>query len=165
MELKFSEIYSKREKKKQLDFAFEIESFDFEGEEIKATKPVHVIGELGLIGSIIELTVHINTELEFLCSRCLSSFLYTVDIDAVEKFTNNKEYNEDEDIVVITDDRLDINEVIINNIISTLPIKRLCNNDCKGLCQECGTNLNLTTCSCNSGDVDIRLAKLKELFN
>lgn len=165
MDLRFSEIYSKRERKKQLDFQFEMEPFDFEGDEIKLTKPVTVLGELRVVEDVIEIDVHVNTELEMLCSRCLGSFLHTVDLNAVEKFTNNKDNNDNEEIVVITEDILDINEVIINNIISTLPIKRLCNNDCKGLCQECGTNLNVNSCNCGGTEVDIRMAKLKELFN
>ena len=52
-----------------------------------------------------------------------------------------------------------------NNILLTLPIKRLCKEDCKGLCQQCGNNLNLSTCQCDNDDIDPRLAKLKDLFS
>ena len=165
MILRFSEIYSKREKKKQLDFQFELDKFEFEGDEIKVTKPVKVNGELRVIEDIIELDVHVNTELEMLCSRCLSSFSYPIDVQMEEKFTNNNDQKENDDVILLESDVFDVAEVIINNIISTLPIKRLCNKDCKGLCQNCGTNLNVNKCTCGSGDVDIRMAKLMDLFN
>ena len=45
----------------------------------------------------------------------------------------------------IDSDTLDITEIIENSIISTLPIKRLCKEDCKGLCSKCGANLNIET--------------------
>jgi uncharacterized protein len=165
MILRFSEIYSKRERKKQLDFQFELDKFEFEGDEIKITKPVKVNGELRVIEDIIELDVHVNTELEMLCSRCLSSFSYPIDVQMEEKFTNNVDQGENEDIILLEGDVFDVAEVIINNIISTLPIKRLCNKDCKGLCQNCGTNLNVNKCNCSIGDVDIRMTKLMDLFN
>ena len=61
-------------------------------------------------------------------------------------------------------DTLDITEIIENSIISTLPIKRLCKEDCNGLCSQCGANKNVENCSCLDYDVDVRLAKLRELF-
>jgi uncharacterized protein len=81
-----------------------------------------------------------------------------------EKFTTNDKANKDDDLIFINSDTLDITEIIENNIILTLPIKRLCKEDCKGLCHKCGTNLNFSTCHCNDDDIDPRLAKLKDLF-
>ena len=70
----------------------------------------------------------------------------------------------DLEIMFVDGDTLDITEIIENSIISTLPIKRLCKEDCKGLCSQCGTNKNVKECQCDNFDVDIRLAKLRELF-
>ena len=67
--------------------------------------------------------------------------------------------------VAVIDDVLDISEIVETSIISTLPIKRVCKEDCKGLCQECGCNLNYNTCSCNKEDVDIRFESLRGLFD
>ena len=67
-------------------------------------------------------------------------------------------------LFLFENDRLDLDEIVENNIISMLPIKRLCNEDCKGLCHQCGINLNHNTCKCEIEDVDPRLAKLKNCF-
>jgi uncharacterized protein len=39
----------------------------------------------------------------------------------------------------------------------------LCREDCKGLCQSCGADLNAGLCSCEQGEVDPRWAALAEL--
>ena len=59
---------------------------------------------------------------------------------------------------------LDLKEVAENSIYLELPFKKLCNEDCKGLCQSCGVNLNNETCSCEDLDIDPRLAGLKDFF-
>jgi len=111
----------------------------------------------------IALTGSMETELLLTCSRCLETFSHSINIKLSEKLSKTLK-NEDEDIIFINNDRLDLDEIVENNIISMLPIKRICNKDCKGLCQQCGINLNHSTCKCVSDDVDPRLAKLKELF-
>ena len=55
---------------------------------------------------------------------------------------------------------LDITEIVENVIISTLPIKRLCTDNCRGLCYQCGKNLNEGSCNCNTNDVDVKTGKV-----
>ena len=107
---------------------------------------------------------NIKTSVELSCSRCLGTLIYPIDIDIEERFTNS-ENKSDEDIVFVKGDIINITEIVESAIISSLPIKRLCKETCKGLCQNCGVNLNNQTCECNNEDVDIRLADLKALFN
>jgi uncharacterized protein len=44
-----------------------------------------------------------------------------------------------------------------------VPMKPLCREDCRGLCSECGTNLNSASCACQQTWVDPRLAVLDQL--
>ena len=48
-------------------------------------------------------------------------------------------------------------------LLLNLPEQVLCKEDCKGLCPECGTNLNLKDCDCGDKDIDPRWAALKNL--
>ena len=48
-------------------------------------------------------------------------------------------------------------------LVLSLPGKPLCNKNCKGLCQNCGHNLNLGPCSCSETQGDPRLATLRSL--
>ncbi|MGL5615679.1 MAG: YceD family protein [Sarcina sp.] len=162
MEFKFSEMTSKKEKSKVLDFTFERKEIIVSGEIIKVIAPIAFKGDLKVIEDVVEIAGNVKTTLELQCSRCLKNFSYKVDIDFNEKFSNN--YKEDDDIALVEEDILDIFEVIMNNVISTLPIKRLCTDKCKGLCQSCGMDLNKSSCNCDNDNIDLRFDSLKDLF-
>ncbi|MGL5634850.1 MAG: YceD family protein [Sarcina sp.] len=162
MELRFSELTSKKEKCKAINLVVEEDTIYIPGEIIKVLKPITFNGVAKVVEDVITLEGNISTELELQCSRCLKNFSTTVNTSIDEKFSNN--FKEDESIVPIESDILDVSEIIANNVISTLPIKRLCDEQCKGLCQTCGADLNLHQCSCSDLDTDIRFEKLKELF-
>ncbi|CUU46477.1 YceD family protein [Clostridium beijerinckii] len=164
MKVQISDIISGKDRSKKIDYTFDAPQFDFEGDIIKPIKPCEVVGKIASDGDILILNAKIKTDLEMICSRCLDTFIYPIDIDIEERFTTNRDSDDDEAIVVM-DDVLDITEIVESSIISTLPIKRVCKNDCKGLCQECGCNLNHNSCSCQKEDVDIRFEALKGLFD
>lgn len=164
MKVQISDIVSGKDRSKNIDYTFEIPVFDFEGDTIKSVGSCEVIGVISSDSDILILNAKIKANLEMTCSRCLDTFIYPIDIDIEERFTTNRDSKDDETIVVM-DDVLDITEIVENSIISTLPIKRVCKNDCKGLCQECGCNLNHDSCSCQKENVDIRFEALKGLFD
>lgn len=165
MKIQISDIISGKDRSKKIDEIFEIESFEFEGDIIKSITPCKVSGVMNSDGDILVIRANIKTDLEMVCSRCLDTFIYPIDIDIEERFTNDSEHCEDENVVFVKSDTLDITEIVENSIISTLPIKRLCSTNCKGLCQSCGANLNKEACNCNNEDVDLRLAGLKALLD
>lgn len=164
MKVQISDIISGKDRSKKIDYTFEIPQFSFEGDMIKPIGLCEVVGVISSDSDILILSAKIKADLEMICSRCLETFIYPIDIDIEERFTTNRNSKDDEAIVVM-DDVLDITEIVETSIISTLPIKRVCKNDCKGLCQECGCNLNHNTCSCHKEDVDIRFEVLKGLFD
>jgi uncharacterized protein len=61
------------------------------------------------------------------------------------------------------DDQVDLSELLREQFYLALPMKPLCRDDCKGLCAQCGTNLNTGTCDCHPAWDDPRLAPLKQL--
>ncbi|SFC72932.1 YceD family protein [Clostridium uliginosum] len=164
MKVRVSDLISRKERSKEIDYKFQIHKFEFEGDVINAVDPCEVLGAITSDKDIVTMKAKVKVTLEMICSRCLDTFIYPIDIDIEERFTNNKDL-QNEDVIIVLDDVLDITEIVETNIISTLPIKRLCKDDCKGLCQECGTNLNSGNCSCDKGNVDIRFDVLKGLFN
>ena len=164
MKVQISDIVSGKDRNKKIEYKFEMPQFEFEGDIIKPVSSCSVVGKISADSDILILTAEIKVDLEMICSRCLDTFIYPIDIDIEERFTTNSK-SEDEEAVVVLDDVLDITEVVGTSIISTLPIKRVCKDDCKGLCQECGCNLNFNTCSCNKEDVDIRFEALRGFFD
>jgi len=164
MVIDVSELFSNKKRKKEIHLEIEKDKFYYENEFIQFSKPVKLNLILKPVGDEIELTGSVETELLLACSRCLETFPSSMNIELNERLSKTLK-SEDEDIIFIENDRLDLNEILENNIIAVLPIKRLCNKDCKGLCHQCGINLNHSTCKCENEDVDPRLAKLKDLFS
>jgi uncharacterized protein len=60
------------------------------------------------------------------------------------------------------DDKIDLTEVVREQLYLALPMKPLCREDCKGLCPVCGVNRNRETCTCQEVWVDPRMAALKK---
>jgi len=105
------------------------------------------------------------------CSRCLentnlsigSDFAYTL-IPAKTEINEDQELKAEElEISYYHGDFIDLAPIICEQIILQIPIKVLCKEDCKGLCQHCGANLNVSSCNCRPDVVDSRMAVLKNL--
>ena len=114
----------------------------------------------------------VRSELELSCSRCLEPFRLPVDtafdqrfLPATEMADGEEREVQDEDVEIsyYRDDQIDLNELLREQFYLTLPMKPLCQEDCKGLCPQCGTNLNTGSCECAAGWEDPRLAPLKGL--
>lgn len=90
-----------------------------------------------------------------ICSRCLEKFEYKIELQIDEELLKTEIENPE---------RINLNEIIMENIILSLPMKYLCSKDCKGLCSHCGQNLNLGECDCDTTVIDPRLAKLKDFY-
>ncbi|MCH3964020.1 MAG: DUF177 domain-containing protein [Clostridium sp.] len=165
MKLDVSSLLDNETLDKDLDITLEESSFYDGGEYIDILKPIRFSGTLKKVGDLFVLTGNVNTVLGLTCSRCLEKFSYPMKIEINENFTGRKTVDEGDDVIFIDNDYIDITEVIENNIILMLPIKRLCKKDCRGLCPKCGTNLNYSTCDCSKDEIDPRWAKLKNMFS
>jgi uncharacterized protein len=60
--------------------------------------------------------------------------------------------------------RLDLDQLVEEDVNLAIPSKYLCNPDCKGLCSICGKNLNENQCDCKA-PVDPRMAVLLQLLD
>ena len=163
MIIQLSDLISSTKRKAEINVTYELTPLNFEGERIEANETIKVVGSITSVNEIFTLIASIKTNLKLNCSRCLETFIYPIDIDIEERFTNNKEL-QDEEIMFVDSNSINIADVVESIIISTLPIKKLCTDNCKGLCCSCGKNLNQGPCQCGTNDVDLRLAKLQELF-
>jgi len=97
------------------------------------------------------------------CDRCLEPFIRSFNQEYSHILL--KEANQEEtEYIVCADSSLDLDELVREDIFLGLPPKMLCFEDCKGLCDRCGTNWNLEECGCYAQDIDPRLEKLKDFF-
>lgn len=155
---------NKKHGKKDINLEIHKEVFLYNGETIKYLKPIKFEGVLRIAEDVYTLKGIATTEILLACSRCGEEYSYEVSIDIDERFSSTIN-DEDGEIISIDNDKIDLYQIIENNLILQLPIKTLCREDCKGICQQCGTNLNHDSCKCETDDIDPRLAKLKDLFS
>ncbi len=143
---------------------------DFVGKTEQAAKfltPVRVVGEFANIGGSIELSATASCRLEFVCDRCCESFESDFDCSFEEVFKKEDTRVEDDrnpDAVILKGTAVDIDEIVTNNVVVNLPFKCLCSEDCKGLCANCGQNLNEGECSCDTRPTDPRFDILDGLL-
>jgi len=115
---------------------------------------------------------HLRAELELACSRCLEPYRFVVDADFDQRYLPasaassdpDREVQEDDlETSYYSDDQIDLAELMREQFYLALPMKPLCRDDCRGLCPQCGTNLNAGTCDCSPVWEDPRLAALKAI--
>jgi uncharacterized protein len=115
----------------------------------------------------------VATTLELSCSRCLDPFEVPVDAgfelryvpQSVNTGDGEREIAEDDlATAYYRDGVLDVTELLREQFQLALPMKPLCSEACRGMCAQCGTNLNRTECACRPQWDDPRLAPLKSLL-
>jgi uncharacterized protein len=115
---------------------------------------------------------HLAGDLELTCSRCLEPFTLPVktdfDLRYVPKTENvgaDEKQVEEDDLATAfyADDQIDLEQLMMEQFQLALPMKPLCSETCKGLCPQCGSNLNTDPCDCDPTWEDPRLAALKQL--
>jgi len=126
------------------------------------------IGELIEIEGLIEVTVGLE------CSRCLNAFerrltqrfalafvrelpprAQTSDPDGIELRA------EDMGLLKFSGEAIDLRPAIQEQVVLAFPLRALCRKDCRGLCPQCGADLNRGACQCRTPAFDRRFADLK----
>ena len=116
----------------------------------------------------------VTSGLELACSRCLEPYRLPVEArfdlrympepDAAVTATGDQQIADgDVDTSVYRDDEIDVHALLQEQFYLALPMKPLCQDGCRGLCVQCGTNLNEGACECSDAFEDPRLAPLREL--
>jgi uncharacterized protein len=148
-------------------------TFDPPDSDYRVSAPVTVVLDVDKKGAdAFRVSGHATTTLELSCSRCLEPFEVPVDAAFDLRYVpqsentgeDEREIEEDDlDTAFYRDGVLDVTELLREQFQLALPMKPLCSSACQGLCQQCGANLNRTTCGCTPAWEDPRLAPLKSI--
>lgn len=137
--------------------------------------PVDVKLSIIPVAGMFRVEGKLRTSVGLTCSRCMDAFshslashfhvTYTREIpDGVGTTPEEKELKAEEmGLVPFEGEEIDFRDVLQEQVILSIPMQPRCRNDCRGLCAQCGTNLNLETCNCHSEIADPRLAVLRNL--
>ena len=84
------------------------------------------------------------------CTRCLEPFPYQIKTQFEELYTFDEHYVTEEVLHFPVDGNIDLAPLLREYLTMEVPMQPLCKEDCKGLCPECGTDFNHSTCHHNS---------------
>lgn len=124
---------------------------------------VRAVGEVANNAGIVRIRYRLQASVKTLCDRCAQEAAF----DLNEEFSHLLAQSSEEDDGVYPVDgefRLCLDELVLSDLLLSMPAKLLCSPGCKGLCPQCGVNLNHETCHCTR-PADDRFAVLKELLS
>jgi uncharacterized protein len=160
--------------REHLERTFQPAAFHPQDREYRVAGPVGLWMDVHKLGDgAYAVSGRARTRLEVECSRCVEPFQVPVDATFDLRYVPYAENTGEGEREVGEDDlttayyragMLDIIELLREQFVLALPMKPLCGDDCRGLCPQCGTNLNKTPCDCPPKWEDTRLAPLKSLL-
>jgi uncharacterized protein len=158
----------------RIDRHLEPSVFSRQDEAYSIVEPVDLGFDVHRDGDRVRLVGEVSGVIELACSRCLEPFRLPVhagfDLRYVPRASNagegEREIQEDDlSTAYYDEDTIDLEQLVREQFYLAIPMKPLCVEACKGLCPQCGKNLNQGPCDCKTEWEDRRLAALKGLLN
>lgn len=169
MRINLSELFTCEGKRKVYTAEITIPSITFGGDTYQIGKSEPFKLEIvNLDGKKFSMTGGLPVTVEATCVRCLEpvSFVCKLKFDRDFILDQKEEQDENSDETPYIDGyNLDVDQLVCNELILSLPMRVLCSEDCKGICNRCGTNLNVETCTCDTRSLDPRMSVFQDIFN
>ena len=147
---------------KPLDFSLDMSSVEYNG-GFPFKTPVCVRGEVKNSTGIVSVSAKAEFTLNLTCDRCAVEFdrMFSVPCEHVLVTEVNDENNDE--LIVVDSLHYDLEPLIREDVLLSLPSKVLCREDCLGICHRCGKDLNDGPCDCEK-EYDPRWDVLGQLF-
>ncbi|MBK6797165.1 MAG: DUF177 domain-containing protein [Acidobacteria bacterium] len=147
---------------------------DTSGFEFEFIETPSLIGRIDPVGTDMRLRSDIRARLKAPCDRCLKDveidikmpvdLLYSREDPGSGKSGEIELHSQDLYFDIYQNDQIDLDAMVLEQLELSIPIRVLCREECRGLCPQCGTDLNIEQCNCTK-PVDPRwqaLADIKE---
>lgn len=167
------EVENLTEAGKPFSHSYSPEEVELDDEQVSLKSDALVEGRASRKGDEVRLVGRISAGLEVLCDRCLAPGPVPLEIEFDTSFlpqeatagaTENVELlSEDLGLSAYEGGSVDLDELVREQILLALPTRRLCRDECKGLCPACGADLNAEHCGCERAEVDPRWSALADL--
>lgn len=160
----------------RFDVALDPGKIEFFDPKLRQVSPLRAHGSVELISPVsgeIRTRGHLAVEMEAECDRCLEPVRLPLD-EPFEVFAmplddrrgpgEEVEIHEPDTAVEFYDGSgIELDNILREEILLKLPMQKICRDDCKGICPQCGRNRNAAACECRPGPVDDRWSALREL--
>ncbi len=139
-------------------------------------EPLKICLKAFKIREYYEVQGNFQTKIRIGCSRCLKKFdtslksdfelTYTREVPGLMDVLDEEEIElklEEIGLLYFRGEEINLQQGIQEQIVMALPLQPLCDKDCKGLCPQCGSNLNQKDCGCEREPGSNKFAVLKNL--
>jgi uncharacterized protein len=117
---------------------------------------------------VLEVTGEGSITVQIPCDRCLENvdvqIPFVVDRKLDMKLANEERQEDLEEQAYLNGMDLDVDQLVRLEVLMGWPLKVLCREDCKGICDRCGKNLNDGACDCDDSPKDPRMAAISDIF-
>lgn len=171
MIIQIKDFLSSPEQLMKIEGELDNQKSKYSTENLDLIWPIRYSGNIFKLDNDLLLDLCINYQYNTQCDRCLKPMVEEVKDIIKGYFTRDLMEKEDEATIEyfqLDEDGIFLDDLIISQVITSKPLKSLCSEDCKGLCHNCGKDLNEGPCNCEIAeevDVDPRFEKLLNLFN
>jgi len=168
----FIEIEDLKPEPLHIRHVFPIGEIKFSHEDAALSAPVATDFVLTHKDRDLRVDGTVETAIRFKCSRCAKDFSrsfaarFNLSYLPQPKWSENAEIElryEDMEVAYYDGIALDVDLMVLEQIELAMPMKFVCREDCKGLCYQCGADLNEGACLCKHEDTDSRLSVLLDL--
>ena len=121
------------------------------GDTIAYVRPVAFSGTYMLADDTVLVRGTARASIQSPCARCLAPAFTEVSAEVDEAFrrdTGEEPQDADDDQYTYSGHVLELDEAVRTALLLELPSRILCKEDCRGLCDQCGADLNINECSC-----------------
>jgi uncharacterized protein len=162
-------------RKVRFDVTFPVGRLDFSAEELVQAGPLQAAGTAELLensGGDFRVVGRYTVEMASQCDRCLGRARFALDAALDLFYQPAKVIAVDEEVAIdqneaeigfYNGDGIELEEILHEQILLSLPMQRVCSEDCRGICPECGVNRNEVSCGCAEKESDPRWTALRHL--
>lgn len=163
-------------KKVRFDVTFPPGEIEYYDGRLRQATPLEAEGLAELLSNTLgEIRVkgHLRVVMETDCDRCLEGARFPIEsdfdlfyrpTDSVRARVEEVEIDEGEaEIAFYEGSGLELKDILREHILLSMPMQRVCRDDCQGICPVCGQNRNAVSCGCEVKTVDDRWSALKKL--
>ena len=170
MLLDLTEVLSQDEKILEKTLPLELEEFRIRTGKFPIIRKSPL--ELRIINTgdrVLEIAGRAELAAVIPCARCLTPVEQRFVLDIERRVDMKLSVREREEILeesnFISGNALDPEILVQSELLVQWPIRVLCKEDCKGICSRCGANLNDGACSCDTAELDPRMAAIRDIFS
>lgn len=162
MKIDLRQLFEAVDEQVPVEYDMDLRDYELFNEKPFIT-PVAVRGCLKNVAGIVTLGYSAQFTMKLSCDRCLKEFERGFS-ECFEHVLVNRLESDGEDFILVEDMLLDLDELVISDVLLSMPSKILCSEDCRGLCPRCGKDLNQGDCGCTEPEGDPRFDVLKQLL-